>query len=122
MKLKKALIRIESGEAVNKRWIHYVKGKKVKTQKNYEVISVNSWETLGRLFSPPRLQILAAIPLLKPTSIAALAKSLKKDFKNVHSDIRFLADLGLIELKEEGPRKNLVPVAKYEGIEFSLAA
>ena len=122
MKLKKALIRIESGEAVNERWIHYLKGKKVKPQKGYEVISVNSWETLGRLFSPPRLQLLAAIPLLKPTSIAALAKSLKKDFKNVHSDVRFLADLGLIELKEEGPRKNLVPVAKYEGIEFSLAA
>lgn len=122
MKLKKALIRIESLDELDSRWTGYLKGKKIKSQKGYEVISVSNWEILGRLFSPPRLQLLAAIPLVKATSIAALAKAMKKDFKNVYSDIRFLADLGLIELKEEGPRKNLVPIAKYQGIEFSLAA
>lgn len=122
MKLKKALIRIESNKELNSRWIGLLKGKKNRVQKGYEVISVSSWEILGRLLSPPRLQLLAAIPLVKAPSIAALAKVMKKDFKNVYSDIRFLADLGLIDLKEEGPRKNLIPIAKYEGIEFSLAA
>ena len=122
MKLKKALIRIESVDELNSRWTGYLKRKKIKSQKGYEVISISNWEILGRLFSPPRLQLLAAIPLVKATSIAALAKAMKKDFKNVYSDVRFLADLGLIELKEEGPRKNLVPIAKYGGIEFSLAA
>jgi predicted transcriptional regulator len=122
MKLKKALIRIESVDKLNSRWSGYLKGKKVNSHKGYEVISVSNWEVLGRLFSPPRLQLLAAIPMVKATSIAALAKAMRKDFKNVYSDVRFLADLGLIELKEEGPRKNLVPIAKYEGIEFSLAA
>ncbi len=123
MKLKKALIQIESADDLKNRWAGYLKGKKVKTKMTgYEIISVGSWEILGRILSPPRLQLLAAIPFLKPTSIASLAKAMKKDFKNVYSDIRFLADLGLIELKEEGPRKNLVPIAKYEGIEFSLAA
>lgn len=122
MKLKKALIRIESPELLDKRWLGMLKGKKVKAIKGYEIISVNSWETLGRLLSPPRLQLLAAIPILQATSIAGLAKAMKKDFKNVYSDVRFLADLGLIDLKEEGPRKNLIPVAKFEGIEFSLAS
>jgi len=122
MKLKKALIRIESADVISERWVGYLKGKKSKSPKGYEVISVSNWEVLGRLLSPPRLQLLSAIPLIQATSIAALAKAMKKDFKNVYSDVRFLADLGLIELKEEGPRKNLVPVAKYEGIEFSLAA
>lgn len=122
MKLKKVLIRIESADALNSRWSNMLKGKKSKPLKGYEVISVNDWETLGRILSPPRLQLLAAIPVLKPTSIASLAKAMKKDFKNVYSDIQFLAELGLIDLKEEGARKNLVPIAKYEGIEFSLAA
>lgn len=122
MKLKKALIRIESVDELNSRWSANLRGRKLKSLKGYEVISVSNWEVLGRLLSPPRLQLLAAIPLVKAASIAALAKAMKKDFKNVYSDVRFLADLGLIDLKEEGRRKNLVPIAKYEGIEFSLAA
>src|SRR5438445_689876 len=48
--------------------------------------------------------------------------AVKKDFKNVYSDVRFLADLGLIELREEGPHKTLVPVARFSRIELPLAA
>ena len=62
------------------------------------------------------------ITSLKPKSISALARAMRKDFKNVYSDVKFLADLGLLELREEGLRKTLVPVAKFEGIEFALAA
>ena len=47
---------------------------------------------------------------------------LKKDFKNVHSDVKFLAELGLIELREEGLRKSLVPMAKFSKIDLPLAA
>jgi predicted transcriptional regulator len=54
----------------------------------------------------------ARIPVLRPKSIAALARSLKRDFKNVYSDLMFLADLGLIELKEEGKRKRLIAIAR----------
>jgi len=122
MKLKKVLIRIESNKNLDARWKKLLKGKLDKSIKGYEIISVDSWETLGKLLSPPRLQLLAAIPIIQPSSIASLAKAMKKDFKNVYSDIRFLADIGLIELKEKGRRKNLIPIAKYEGIEFSLAA
>ena len=82
--------------------------------------AVADWETLGRILSPPRLQRLTLIPVLKPKSISELAKAMKKDFKNVHSDVKFLADLGLVELREEGRRKTLVPIAKFDGIELSL--
>ncbi|MFI5395558.1 MAG: hypothetical protein ACHQ9S_08495 [Candidatus Binatia bacterium] len=50
-----------------------------------------------------------------------VARSLKRDFKNVYADVRFLADLGLIELKEEGKRKTLVPIARFAGIEVDLS-
>ncbi|MEZ4846740.1 MAG: ArsR family transcriptional regulator [Bdellovibrionota bacterium] len=91
------------------------------SKKNEEVITVSSWEVLARVFSPARLEILSKLSKVKPLSISGLAKSLKKDFKNVYSDVMFLADLGLIEIEKRGS-KNLVPVSKYEGIEFNLAA
>ncbi|HLB59204.1 MAG TPA: hypothetical protein VJL87_03875 [Bdellovibrionota bacterium] len=121
MKLKKARIVVESLEEINKRWVKALKGKK-KSKKGEEVISIASWDILGRLLSTPRLQILAMIPYLKPKSIAELARKMKKDFKNVYSDVKFLAGLGLIDLQEKGPKKNLVPIAKFGEIELPLAA
>ncbi len=121
MKLRKVKIIVETLEKTNERWAAAFKGK-AQPKSGDEIISVSSWEILGRVLSPPRLQILTMIPALKPKSISALARAMKKDFKNVYSDVKFLADLGLIELKEEGRRKTLVPIAKFEGIEFSLAA
>jgi hypothetical protein len=47
---------------------------------------------------------------------------LQRDFKNVHADVVFLADLGLIELRAEGNRKTLVPIARFDGIEADLGA
>jgi predicted transcriptional regulator len=48
---------------------------------------------------------------------------LNRDFKNVHSDVQFLNDVGLIKLKETGNnRKGLKPIAKYSGIELDLVA
>jgi predicted transcriptional regulator len=120
MRLKKVRIAVESFDKTDARWLKAIQGK-AKT-KGSEVITVSSWDVLGRILSPPRLQILAVIPILKPKSISALAKKMGKDFKNVYSDVKFLADLGLIELREEGAKKTLVPVAKYDGIELSLAA
>ena len=120
MKLKKVRIRVESLEETNKRWGKALAGK-LAARPNEEVIIVSSWEQLGQVFSPQRLQILAVIPEEKPKSISALARALKRDFKNVYTDVRFLADLGLIELKEEGKRKTLVPVAKFNDLSMALA-
>lgn len=121
MKLRKAKIVVEPFEEVEKRWRKALQGK-LKSKSRKETISVASWEVLGKVLSTPRLQILAAIPSLKPHSIAQLAKALGKDFKNVHSDVTFLAGLGLIELKEGGQKRTLVPIAKFGEIELPLAA
>jgi len=45
-----------------------------------------------------------------------------EDFKNAYADLMFLADLGLIELKEEGRRKTLIPIVRFAGIEVDLGA
>lgn len=121
MKLKTVRIIVEDVEDTNKRWKSTLKGQ-LKARPDEEVISVASFEILGKIFSPQKLEILAAIPILKPKSIADLSRLLKRDFKNVHSDVKFLADLGLLNLREEGTRKTLVPVAKYRELELPLSA
>jgi predicted transcriptional regulator len=121
MKLKTVRIIVEHIDETKKRWKRGLKGQ-IKNRSGEEIISVPSFEVLGKIFSPPRLEILAAIPMLKPKSIAELSRLLKRDFKNVHSDVKFLADLGLLDLREEGARKTLVPIAKYRELELPLSA
>jgi predicted transcriptional regulator len=120
MKLKKVRIIVESIEETNKRWAKALSGK-LAPKSNEEVIVVSSWDQLGQVFSSQRLQILSVIPDLKPKSISELARVLKRDFKNVYNDVRLLADLGLITLKEEGRRKTLVPIAKFNDLSLPLA-
>jgi predicted transcriptional regulator len=119
MKLKRVRIAVEPLAQTHARWKRALGGKSVSKQ---PVITVASWEVLGKVLSSPRLEILARIPVLRPKSIAALARSLKRDFKNVYADVMFLGDLELIELKAEGERKTLVPIARFAGIEVDLGA
>ena len=119
MKLKRVRIVVEPVSRTHARWKKALKGKATSTD---AVITVASWDVLGKALSPPRLEILARIPVLKPKSIAALARSLKRDFKNVYVDVTFLADLGLIELKAEGKGKTPTPIARYAGIAVDLGA
>ena len=121
MKLKKVRIVVETHEMLDERWTEALKGK-VRSPRGVETISVGSWEVLAKVLAAPRLQILTSISQQQPKSTAHLARLLKRDFKNVHADVRFLADLGLIELHPGGARGAMVPVAKYSEIELPLAA
>ncbi len=120
MKLKRVRIAVEPLSQTQARWKRALK--RGASASKEELITVASWEVLGKVLSPRRLEILARIPALGPKSIAVLARSLKRDFKNVYSDVVFLADLGLIELKAEGKRKTLIPIARFAGIEVDLGA
>lgn len=121
MKLKTVRFVVESPEAVNERWSKALHGK-VSLSSKEEIISVGSWEILAKIFSGSRLQILSVIVASKPKSILELAKLINKDFKNVHSDVKFLAGLGLIELKTTKSSRKVMPVAKFSEIELPLVA
>jgi predicted transcriptional regulator len=118
MKLKTARLVIESRRNVTLRWTKAMKGR-FDDNADVEVISFNDWNTLARIISPPRLEILAAIPSSQPRSISALAKMLGRDFKNVQADVHFLASIGLIDLRKGGVRNSLLPRAKFEKIEIT---
>ncbi len=84
------------------------------------IISFPDFETLGRVITGARLELLSAIRSHKPESIQELARLVKRDIKNVHQDVRLLAEFGLITLRQTGPRKAAAPRAKFS--EIVLAA
>ncbi|MFZ4404883.1 MAG: hypothetical protein ACOYOK_12340 [Pseudobdellovibrionaceae bacterium] len=115
MKNRKVLLVVESTtKAMDRAFAALTKGSKV--DKNIEIISFPDYATLGRVITGARLELLSNIKIMKPHSIQELARLVKRDFKNVYQDIRLLADFGLIELKESGPRKSAEPKAKYSQI------
>lgn len=54
-------------------------------------------ETLLKTLSPGRWILLKRLRNKGPMSIRALAKELNRDYKNVHTDVRTLERVGLIE-------------------------
>jgi predicted transcriptional regulator len=122
MKLKKVKIVIQSLADLKEEWKDALKGK-VRGIEKKGSITFLSVETVAKVFSQPRLEILATILKDHPKSIYALAKLVDRDFKNVHADVKLLAEVGLLELKTSGKKRSAVmPVAKYSGLELDLAA
>lgn len=64
-----------------------------------------SFESAKSLFSeltPTRLDLLDTLSKSGPCSVYALAKTAKRNYSNVHTDVTRLEELGLIERNEEG--------------------
>ncbi len=88
--------------------------------KGTEVISFPDFETLGKVITGARLELLHFIRATKPKSIQELARIVGRNFKNVHQDVTLLAEFGLIELKKSGRGRAAVPTALFS--EIVLAA
>lgn len=121
MKLKKVRIVVQSVEDTQAEWVKALRGEIRSIQKPGTII-FTSLEAVAKVFSPARLELLGAILNRHPESIYALAKVVGRDFKNVHSDVKMLAEVGLLDLKLTGRRDAVKPIAKYSGFEVDLAA
>ncbi len=94
-------------------------GKSVTKRTGVYFVSV---EAMRQVLTPSRLSLLHLIRTRHPRSIAALAKLTSRNFKNVHADVKLLADLGLVHL-ESGARlrDSVTPTVPYERIQFEIA-
>ena len=70
-------------------------------------VSFASADHLFATLTPNRWVLLGRLRQLGPSSIRALAKSLDRDYRGVHSDVTALLEVGLIE--RDADRKVLVP-------------
>ena len=66
------------------------------------VLSFADLPLLLKTLTSARWALLQSLREAGPSSVLGLAKRLARDYKNVHTDVRALADLGLIERREDG--------------------
>ena len=55
-----------------------------------------------RAFTPKRWELLDKLKSTGKQSINGLARTLKRNYKNVHTDIQILLELGLVKKDQQG--------------------
>ena len=80
-------------------WNRAAEGRKARA---ISVLSMHDLPLLLRTLSPARWSLLERLKAQGPVSIYELAKRLERDYKNVHTDVTRLAELGLIERRAGG--------------------
>jgi len=78
-------------------------------------LAFENWDTLARVLTGKRMELLSYVRRNNVTSVRALAKALKRDYSNVHADVKALAGAGLLEATSRGVR------ADYDAIETKIA-
>jgi predicted transcriptional regulator len=78
-------------------------------------LAFESWETLARILTGKRMELLHYVRWHNVTSVRALAKALGRDYSNVHADVQALAGAGLLESVKGNLR------ADYDAIETRIA-
>ena len=65
-------------------------------------LNFEDFAKLLAVLTPKRLTLLRSLRQRGPSSVRALAKHLKRDYKNVHRDVSALEEVGLVARTEEG--------------------
>ena len=78
-------------------------------------LAFESWETLARVLTGKRMELLRYVRRHDVASIRALAKALGRDYSNVHADVHALTAAGLLDATDGNLR------ADYDAIETKIA-
>ncbi|MEO5355987.1 MAG: ArsR family transcriptional regulator [Nitrospirae bacterium YQR-1] len=118
MKVKNIKIVIKSDEDIFKEVKEVVrKIEQNEKIKKHEEISFDDIDTLRKILTDGRIKVLKGIKKNNPQSIYELAKILDRDTKNTFDDVKFLAEMGLIELKKtKDGREKTTPTVSYDNI------
>jgi predicted transcriptional regulator len=123
MKVKKLVIGIKSVDEVMTDFAQAAKAlEREDLVKEKKGLYFTDMKAFRRALSDQRLAILRAIRASNPASVYELAKIVKRDVKNVSSDLAILEELGLVELKKTNTlRKKVKPTVPYNAINLDIA-
>ncbi len=82
------------------------------------IINFQNPSDLRALLTDRRVELLRSIMTERPDSIRNLAERVERNVKNVHDDLRVLADYDIVHFEEAGRAKR--PFVPYDTIEISL--
>jgi predicted transcriptional regulator len=87
-------------------------------------IYFTSIEAARNLLTPNRLALLSAIRTKRPSSIYELARLVRRDLKNVQSDLQLLQRYGVVRMARghgTGKRKIRTPTTPFSEIALKIA-
>jgi predicted transcriptional regulator len=85
------------------------------------VLYFENIEDLRRILTDRRVELLATINRERPASVHALAALVKRDYKNVSTDLELLERLGLISFESQaGKGRAQKPVVPYDEIQVTI--
>ena len=77
-------------------------------------LAFESWDTLARVLTGKRMELVRYVHRHEVASIRAVAKALGRDYSNVHADVQALTAAGLLDATGGGLR------ADYDAIETKI--
>jgi predicted transcriptional regulator len=101
----------QAGQRFINAWHRAERGEKFRERH----LTFQSWDTLARVLSGKRMELLRYVRRHEVTSVRALAKALVRDYSNVHADVQALSAAGLLDVTKGGVR------ADYDAIETSIS-
>lgn len=88
----------QAGHRFIETWEKVERGEPVESQ---EYLTFDDLKTLLRVLTPTRWTLLRFLRKEGPMSVRALSKSLARDYKNVHRDVREMERVGLVTKSKE---------------------
>ncbi|HLC85494.1 MAG TPA: hypothetical protein VJH22_06910 [Candidatus Nanoarchaeia archaeon] len=87
----------------------------------HEEISFENIDTLRKVLTPKRMELLHAIKHNRPESLYELAQMVERDLKSVNTDIEVLVTLGLVLLeKTNDERKKTKPLVEFDKLNVEI--
>ena len=77
-------------------------------------VSFETWETMVRVLSPKRLELLRHVHRDPAKNIRVLAQALGRNYRRVHEDVEALEAAGLLDRDKEGLR------ADYDAFDVAM--
>ncbi|MFB6151232.1 MAG: transcriptional regulator [Haloarculaceae archaeon] len=84
------------------------------------VLQFGSYGDLIDSLTPLRLDLLRTIVTEEPESIRETARVVDRDVSDVHSDLKHLEVLGILDLEEGGPDGAMRPVVPFDRIDMEI--
>jgi predicted transcriptional regulator len=83
-------------------------------------LQFGTYDDLVDSLTPLRLELIQAIAEHAPESMREAARLVDRDVSDVHSDLKHLETLGVLELKEGGPGVAMQPIVPFDRIEIHI--
>jgi predicted transcriptional regulator len=122
MKIKKVKVGIKNIQTALNEFVETGKAlQKGNIIKKDTGVYFTSIEAFRRALTPKRMDVLHTIRTRKPSSIHELSRMLNRDVKNIATDVKYLAQVGLVEKQRSKTEKiEITPSVNYERIVFEI--